>query len=87
MNKGQLIWILIIVAGIIFGILLGNPNYQKEPSWHARLCLKDYNVCQSVNFYGQDDFIAYCEARNGWYQISSTTTCIEWAEKEAKKDE
>ncbi len=81
MGMEQAFWSLILLVfliGIIVGAFAMVIKVSNElPNWNARLCIQDYDTCHSVHFYSQSDFVAYCEARNGWYQISSTTTCIE----------
>lgn len=80
-NQYAVACMAIIIGIMILAVATQQPQQQiEEPDWNARICLQDYQDCHSVNFYSQDAFIAYCEAKNGWYQISSTTTCVEGKE-------
>ena len=67
---------ILILLVISVGInIVFKQEMDARPSFYARLCKED--SCFSVNFWGQEDFIKYCEEHKGWYQISATTTCAE----------
>lgn len=77
-------WILIeilLIFVIVCGLLATGFAYKinilaNEPQWNARVCFEEYDDCWNVNFLEQQHFVDFCEKGNGWYQISSTTTCI-----------
>lgn len=68
--------ILIISFGINYSLIKHEYfDSSDDPQFYARLCRED--SCYSVHFWGQEEFIKYCNDHNGQYQVSSTTTCVE----------
>lgn len=70
-------WSVLIGSIVLIGCLLFYlTTLEEQPQWNARICFEEYDDCWNVNFLEQQHFVDFCEKGNGWYQISSTTTCI-----------